>query len=120
MSITEDNVVVGETYQIIGGEYPCTLKIIHKSRFVFVKGAIAPYIEGIDEHFEKSESNKYPIYLAKSTDPFLNLVWICFRDYKTEELLDENMIAIYPDDEEYGHRVWCENDGIQKISRFLE
>ena len=116
MSITEDNINVGDIYQIIGGSYPCTLKIINKKRFIFFKGIIAPYIEDIDDEFHNSSNNKYPIYLAKSTDDFLNYVWICFRDYNTEELLDNNTIAIYPNDEEYGHRIWCENDGIQKIS----
>ena len=114
--ITEDTIKIGDIYKL-SGPYNCTIKISFISRFVYLTGAIAPYIEGIDKYFETCNKQPYPIFYGKTDDDFIRNIWFTFRDNKTDNLLGDNIIAIFPDDEDYSFRVWCENEGIHKISK---
>ncbi len=112
--ITEDTIQIGDIYKLVG-PYSCTIKISYITRFVYSTGAIAPYIEGLDDYFEISNKKPYPIFYGKTNDNLINDTWFNFRDNKTDQLLGENIVAIFPDDEEYSFRVWCENEGIHQI-----
>ena len=114
-TINENDIKIGSSYKL-EGPYNCSIKIIKISRCVYMTGAIAPYIEGIDDYFVQSNKQPFPIFYGITNDGFLKDIWFTFRDNKTDELLGENLIAIFPDDEEYSFRVWCENDAIHKIS----
>ena len=114
MSITEENIKINDIYQMIG-PYNSTVKIKKISNCKFMKGSIAPFIENVDEDYEKINSIQYKIFYGVTNNIWLNDIWFTFRDYKTERLLEDNKIAIYPVDEEFGQRIWMENESIQKI-----
>lgn len=113
--ITENDIKVGSIYKLTG-PYNCTVKIKYIGRCVYLTGAIAPYIEKLDDYFETSNKQPFPIYYGITNDGFLKDIWFNFRDNKTDQLLGDNMVAIFPDDEDYSFRVWCEQEGIHRIS----
>lgn len=114
MSITEESIKVGDTYKL-EGPYACTIKVYYVGRFKYIPGVIAPYVEGLDEDFEKINSDVHPIFIGKTDNDWIKDTMFTFRDYVTDRLLGDNIVAIYPEDEEYGHRVWCEKEGIHQI-----
>jgi hypothetical protein len=114
MSIIEESIKVGDIYKL-KGPYECTIKISNIRRFKYSKGMISPYIEGLDEFFDKCDKPSYPIFYGMTDNGWLNDTWFTFRDYITEKLLGDNIVAIYPDDEDYSFRVWNEKEGIHRI-----
>lgn len=119
MSITEETIKVGHTYKL-EGPYACTIKVYYVGRFKYTPGIMAPYIEGLDDAFEKINSEPHPIFIGKTDNGWINDTWFTFRDYVTDKLLGDNIVAIYPDDEDYSFRVWCEREGIHRIKEDKE
>ncbi len=115
MAITEDNIKIGDTFKL-EGPYSCTIKIKLIKKFKYVTGAIAPYIEDIDECYESIQKDPHPIFYGMTDNDWIRDTWFTFRDHVTDRLLGDNIVGIYPDDEDYSFRVWCEKDGIHKIT----
>lgn len=115
MSITEETIKVGDTFNL-EGPYACTITIYYIGKFKFSPGIISPYVKGIDDAFETINSEIYPIFVGKTNNEWIRDTMFTFRDYETGKLLGDNIVAIYPEDEEFSHRVWCEQEAIHKIT----
>lgn len=115
MSITEDSIKIGDTYRF-EGPYACTIKIEHIGRFKYSTGIVAPYVKGLDDAYNELTNESHPIFLGKTDNEWIKHTWFTFRDYVTDKLLGDNVIAIYPDDEDFSFRIWCEKEAIHKIS----
>ncbi len=115
MTITEDNIKIGDTFKL-DGPYKCTIKIKMITEFKYLPGATAPYIKGLDECYESIKSEPHPIFYGMTDNEWIRDTWFTFRDHTTDKLLGDNIVGIYPDDEEYSFRVWCEKEGIHTIA----
>lgn len=114
MSITEDNVKLNNIY-MIPELYEGKKIIIDKLSKCYFGYNVFPYIEGLIKNFNPGNKKTYPIFHAKFIDSHEKGFWFTFRYYINEEFFDTNNVAIYLDDAESGHSLWCGGQAIQEL-----
>lgn len=97
------------------GEFVCNIKIDKIGLCVF-KGCIQPTTINDKVPSEFKNYKKYPIYHGKTNCEWGSLSFtFYFQDRKVEKLTGNN-VAIFLDNVQDGHCLWCSGNGVWQIS----
>lgn len=103
--ISEETLKIGDKVNIYGS-YHFYNYVIDKISIAYYDKSITPYIKDVNSNFCPKDKITFPIFHA-------NDLWFTFR--YNGEILKDNDIAVFLDDNEMGHIMWCGGNGILKI-----